>query len=282
MTLRSVVKKCLLHRGALILLSDFDGTLSPIVGRPEDARLPGRTRQVLASLARHPAARFGVVSGRGLRNVARLVRVPGAAYAGCHGLDIAHRRLRFRHPRAVKLRPLLRRASRFLKDRTRQIPGVLVEAKGLTVSLHYRLADPATAPALRRLVGRAVGQAPGLEMLKGKKVLELRPRVGWGKARAVALMGDWLAASLAGPSPLTIYLGDDETDEEVFRALGDRAITVAVGHRRTAATFRLDDPSAVQTFLIWLARLLPAARAPAQSARPASRIHPVSRGFNRS
>jgi trehalose-6-phosphatase len=63
-------------------------------------------------------------------------------------------------------------------------------------------------------------------MLQAKKVLERRPRVGWGKGRAVILMGDWLAVSLRGPRPLTIYVGDDETDEEVFRARGGWAITV--------------------------------------------------------
>jgi trehalose-phosphatase len=261
-TLRRAVKECLLRQRALILLSDFDGTLAPIVDRPENGRLPPRARQLLTLLAQHPAARVGVVSGRTLGDVARLVRVPGAAYAGCHGLDIAWRRLRFRHPRAIKLLPLVRQATRLLKDGTRRVPGVLVEPKGLTVSLHYRLADPAVVPALRRLVGRIVRQTRGLEMLKGKKVLELRPRIGWGKARAVVLTGDWLTASLASPRPLTIYLGDDETDEEVFRALAGRAITVAVGSRRTAAAFRLRDPWAVRTFLTWLVCLLPAGRGP--------------------
>lgn len=262
MTLHRAVKERLVRRRALILLSDFDGTLTPIVERPEQARLPRETRRLLTSLAQHPDARVGVISGRTLRDVHHLVRVPEAAYAGCHGLDIAWRGLRFRHPRAVKLRPLIRRTTRFLRDRTRRVPGVLVEPKGLTVALHYRLADPAVAPALRSLVTRTVRQAPGVEMLRGKKVLELRPQIGWGKARAVVLMRDWLADSLGSPRPLTIYLGDDETDEEVFRALRARVTSVAVGRRRTAAAFRLRDPSAVQTFLAWLARLLPTGRRP--------------------
>lgn len=261
MTLRRAVKEHLARRGALILLSDLDGTLTPIVARPEAVRLHQQMRRLLSRLAGHPNARVGVVSGRSLRDLERFVRVPGAAYAGCHGLEIAWRGLRFRHPRAAARLPLLRQVVRDLRRQTSRFNGVLLEPKTLTVSLHYRLANPAVVPSLRRLVAQVVRQTPGLEILGGKKVLELRPRVGWGKGKAVVLMHGWFADSLGSPMPLTIYLGDDETDEEAFRALRGRAVSVAVGRRRTEAPYRLRDPAAVQAFLAWLVRLLTGARA---------------------
>ena len=89
MTLRERLKETLRQQRGLILLADLDGTLAPIVDRPEAARLPRRTHRILTRLARHPRARVGIVSGRGLTELQRLVRVPSAAYAGCHGLEVA-------------------------------------------------------------------------------------------------------------------------------------------------------------------------------------------------
>jgi len=253
LTLRGQLKESLGRNRGLILLSDFDGTLAPIVDRPEAARLPPRTRRILSRLARHSRARVGIVSGRSLRDLKRVVRIPAAAYVGCHGLEIAWRGTRFRHRRALAQAPLLRRIARQLRRRTSRFRGVLVEPKGLTVSLHFRLADPATLPALHTLVSQVVEGAPGLEILRGKKVLELRPRIGWGKGEAVRLLRDLLARSLGRGAPVTLYLGDDETDEEVFRALCGRAVCVTVGRRRTRAAYRLRSPAAVEALLSWLA-----------------------------
>lgn len=252
MTLRATVKKRLAQGSGLIFLSDFDGTLTPIVERPEPARLSRTVRAILAGLSLHPHARVGIVSGRSLSTLKRLVRVPDAAYAGCHGLEIAWRGRRFRHPRAAALSPDLRRAARRVRREASRFRGAIVEPKGLTVGLHYRLSDPAVVPRLQSLVRDVARRAPGLEILRGKKVLELRPQIGWGKGEAVLLMRDWLARSLGRKTPVTLYLGDDRTDEEVFRALHEKIMCVAVGRRRTCAPFRLSDPAAVHTLLAWL------------------------------
>ncbi len=256
MTLRGQLKESLGRNRGLILLSDLDGTLAPIVDRPEAARLPRRTRRILTRLARHSRARVGIVSGRSLADVRRLVGIPAAAYAGCHGLEIAWRGFRFRHPRAEKLLPVIKRVTRDLRRQTSTLRGVLVEPKGLTVSLHYRLADPAIVPTLKDLLSQVARETPGLEILRGKKVLELRPRVGWGKGKAVELLHGLLARSLGRQPALTLYLGDDETDEEVFRALHGRAVCVAVGRQRTRAPYRLRSPVAVENLLTWFAHAL--------------------------
>lgn len=252
MTLRATVKKRLARASGLILLSDFDGTLTPIVERPETARLSRTSHAILTRLSRHPHVRVGILSGRSLSTLRRLVRVPGAAYAGCHGLEIAWRGRRFGHPRAAALSPILRRAARDLQRKASRFRGAIVEPNVLTVGLHYRLADPAIVPRLQRLAREVARRAPGLEILRGKKVLELRPRIGWGRGEAVLLMRHWLATSLGRGTPVTVYLGDDRTDEEVFRALHGKAMCVAIGRRRSCAPFRLSDPAAVRALLAWL------------------------------
>lgn len=254
-TLRQRLREALARNRGLIVLSDLDGTLTPIRDRPQAVRLSARAGRILARLARHPRARVGIVSGRSLAALKQLVRIPGAAYAGCHGLEVAWGRSRFRHPRAVALLPLLRRIARRLRRETARFHGVLMEPKGLSVCLHYRLASPRDVPALRRIIDEILAGAPALELLAGKKVLELRPRVAWGKGEAVRLLRSLLAGSL-GRRALTIYLGDDATDEEVFRALRGKAVCVAVGRRRTRAPYRVSGPAAVERLLAWLAEAL--------------------------
>lgn len=256
MTLRRRLTKALRQDVRLIVLSDFDGTLAPIAERPEGVRLPPPVRRTLARLARHPRSRVGILSGRSLKDVRRRAGIPGAAYAGCHGLEIAWRRTRFRHPGAVAAVPLLRRAARELRERTRRFEGAFLEWKGLTVSLHFRLADRRAIPTLRAIVWDVSRRAPGLEVLPGKKVLEFRPRVTWGKGEAALAIRDLLAKSLRRQPPLTIYLGDDKTDEEAFRALRGKAISVAVGRRRARAAYRLRGPGAVESLLAWIADAL--------------------------
>lgn len=262
MTLRAAVRQGLTGGGALVLLTDVDGTLAPIRSRPPAVRLPRRTRRLLARLARHPRARVGVISGRRVEDLRRLVRVPRAALAGCHGLEIVWGRARLRHPGAARMAPVVRRAARELEERTRGLRGVLVEPKGLTVCLHFRLAPPAAARALEPILREVRRRAPALEVLRGKRVLELRPGGSWGKGEAALLLHGLLARSLRRAAPLTLYLGDDETDEEAFRALGERAVCVAVGRRPSRAPYRLRGPAAVADFLAWLAESLGPAGAP--------------------
>jgi trehalose-phosphatase len=254
--LRGRLRQALRQHRALILLSDLDGTLAPIRDRPQDARLPPRTHRALARLARHPRARVGFLSGRSLRDLRRLVGLPSAVCAGSHGLEIACGTAHFRHPRAVDAARLLRRVSRELARRTARLGGIVVETKSLAVAVHFRRADRAAVPRLRAIVREVTGRVPTLEVLAGKKVLEVRPRVGWGKGEAAALLRSVLAESLGRASPVTLYLGDDATDEPAFRALRGKAFCVVVGRRRSRAPYRLRGPAAVGDLLAWLAEVL--------------------------
>jgi trehalose-phosphatase len=151
---------------------------------------------------------------------------------------------------------LLRLVSRELARRTARLGGVVVERKSLAVAVHFRAADPAAVSRLRAIVREVTGRVPTLEVLAGKKVLEVRPRVGWGKGEAVALLRSLLAKSLGRASFVTLYLGDDATDEAAFRALRGKAFCVVVGRRRSRASYRLRGPAAVGNLLAWLAEVL--------------------------
>lgn len=242
------------RRPALFL--DYDGTLTPIVSRPELARLAPETREAVRALATagHPVA---VVSGRDLDDVRALVNLPQLVYAGSHGFDIAGPGgLRLQHPEALRLLPHLDGAQDLLAARLAGVPGVQIERKRFSLAVHYRQVAPGNIPALEQAVAEAAH--PGLRRAGGKMVFELQPALDWHKGRAVEWVLDSL--DLNRPQILPLYLGDDLTDEDAFRALQGRGLGIVVRDqppRPTAADYALADPAEVRLFLEALARVWP-------------------------
>jgi trehalose 6-phosphate phosphatase len=193
-------------RAALLL--DVDGTLAPIVTRPEDAHVPDPTRRELRRLA----GRYGLVacvSGRSATDAARVVGVEGIRYVGEHGLEL--------EPEADEW------ASRLAAFAASA--GWPAEAgKRLTLSFHYRTAaDPEEAETALRTVA-AQAEAAGLRPRWGRKVLEVRPPLEADKGTAVTRL---LAEARLERA---LYAGDDTTDVDAFRALDEleAAVRVAV------------------------------------------------------
>jgi trehalose-phosphatase len=206
----------------VLLLADYDGTLSQIVGRPEDARLSPGVRRKLQALAGKPSISIGVISGRRIAEVKSLVAIEGIYYSGNHGLEIEGPGLNYINPQARAAGPLIRELATRLKKALGDIEGVIIQEKGYSVSVHYRLADPGREDTITAAVKKIT--APHL--IKGeisvypmKKVWEIRPPVNWDKGNAVEFIGNEIKANLKPARFLTIYLGDDTTDEDAFRVL---------------------------------------------------------------
>lgn len=235
----------------LALFLDYDGTLAPIAPQPELAILPEATRDVLRRLAaRFPLA---VLSGRGREDVAALVGLDGVVYAGAHGFDIAGPALRHEVGEGVSL--LVEQAATALRQRLAGLPGILVEPKRFAVAVHFRLARDVDLPHIEAAVDAVLAELPGLRKTLGKKVFELRPALDWGKGRALRWMLE--AQGLESPATLPVYLGDDLTDEDAFRAVepSGLGIRVAGEPHPTAARYSLRDSEEVREFLERMAEL---------------------------
>jgi trehalose-phosphatase len=235
---------------SLVVGLDYDGTLTPIVEQPDDAVLGPAVRRALQRLAGRPRVAVAVVSGRRRADVAGRVGLPEVIAAGNHGLDIRGPGMRFIEPTAWALRPALAVLAADLRRALRDLPGVVVEDKGLTVSVHYRRAAPGDVPAVGAVVEAALrGHRGSFRLTPGHCVFEVRPLVDWHKGRALR----WIVEHCGLPSPLVIYVGDDETDEDAFRDFTD-GVTVRVGNAAgTAAGFTADGPGTVVGFLDRLA-----------------------------
>jgi trehalose 6-phosphate phosphatase len=239
------VQKIARSSDRLAVFLDYDGTLTPIVSHPEDAWLSDSMRETLRSLtARVPVA---ILSGRDLDDVRSRVLVDGIVYAGSHGFDIAGAG-GLRRELGDAYLPVLAAAERELREAL-DIPGAQLERKHFSVAAHYRNVSEKDAFKIAAVVDEVAARHRELRRINGKKVYELLPDIDWNKGKAVL----WLleTVELERGNALPIFIGDDRTDEDAFRALEKRGVAILVSDQpqATAAAYWLNDPEEVERFL---------------------------------
>jgi len=238
-----------------LFLADYDGTLAAIVGRPEDARITESAREKLKALAGKPRTSVGVVSGRSIKEVKAMVGVAGIYYSGNHGLEIEGPGLSYVYPQAGAVRPLMRELVARLARALDGIGGIIVQDKDLSLSVHYRLAKPGhegvVADAVKRITAPHVAKGE-IRVYPMKKIWEIRPPLDWDKGKAVEFISHEIRDRLKVSRLLTVYLGDDATDEDAFRVLHRPegwGVYVGGESQKSAADHFLDSPQEVEELL---------------------------------
>lgn len=273
--LNTTIKQQLEGKRLLVFL-DYDGTLTPIVVRPNEAFLPSGTRTTLQQLA--GVVPVSIVTGRSLEKIVDFVNLDELYYAGSHGFKIrGPRGTDIGHDVATSMRPDMEAAIEALTARIAHIPGAEVEDNFLAVSVHYRSVDPSQVQDIEHVVDTYLEETEyKLTKHHGKMVYELRPRVEWNKGYAV----QWLVAHVthalgcAAEDVASMYIGDDTSDEDAFAVLSHMphsvSILVCAGRRDTThAVYQLRDPGEVNVFLQGITRI--AADAPTMRSAPSPR-----------
>lgn len=231
-------KKC-----ALFL--DYDGTLTPIVARPELARLSNEMRALLITLSRRTP--LAIISGRDRKNVQEFVGIDGIYYAGSHGFDIigpdcTYCVVKKGDEWCLSLEALSDEIIRFCPD-------ILVERKVCSIALHYRSLIEADLGAFEDKIQRLSAKFPKFKVFRGKKVVEFQPDVGWNKGKALLKLLEVM--HLEGGDVCPIYIGDDVTDEDAFQSIQGKGIGIAVldSARDTCASFTLRSVEEVKKVL---------------------------------
>ncbi|NEM97907.1 trehalose-phosphatase [Pontibacter burrus] len=227
---------------------DYDGCLTPIVQRPEQAVLAEEMRDTLQKLAK--VCFVAIVSGRDRANVQQLVKLDELYFAGSHGFDISGPGNLHTEPGgATEVLSALDAAEQELKSESQTIAGVLVERKRYAIAVHYRNVPDGQVEQVKEITRTILARHPQLKKGLGKMVLELKPNLDWHKGKAVL----WLLQhfNLDSAEVLPIYIGDDITDEDAFASLQGRGIGILVGRHdeNTAANCRLNDVAEVQQLL---------------------------------
>ena len=232
--------------GRPAIFLDYDGTLTPIVSHPEKALLSDSMRQVVQALTAQ--ASVAILSGRDLDDVRQRVNIGAIVYAGSHGFDIAGPR-GLRKEMATEFLPKLDMIEKELGRQLGEIAGARVDRKRFSIAAHYRNVNESDVPKVERAVSEVAARHRELRKMDGKKVYELLPDIDWDKGKAVLWLLENLGFERAKVRP--IYIGDDRTDEDAFRALGQRGVGILVSEqqRPTAASHSLKDPTEVERFL---------------------------------
>ena len=246
----------------LLLLFDFDGTLTPFQPDPESVYLDDEVRALLAGLALKPRSTVGIISGRRLPDLEKRLKIPGEVYvAGFHGLEIHAPGETFMHPDAAAATATMRRIAEAMRPHLPALAGVFIEDKVFSIALHYREAQPAVrlvAQSRFMDIAREHVDSGRLRVLPGACVIELLPGVSWHKGSAL----QWIRERIErvhGPT-FTVYVGDDVTDEDAFRAVGPEGMTISASERASGAEFFVNGPDGVK-------RLLHSLDAPADNRR---------------
>jgi trehalose 6-phosphate phosphatase len=225
----------------VLVATDFDGVLAPLVRDPSTSRpLPG-TVEDLTGLAGLPRTCAAVVSGRDLRTLTELTGLDGTAVTriGSHGAESSTTETAAVGPAEQHvLEELVRRLGPVVADH----PGSGLEHKPAAVVLHTRGLEGPAAAAAEEAAAEVAAQAEGVHVLRGKHVVEMSV-VEADKGSALQALREAVGASAVA------YLGDDVTDEHVFERLGADDLGVKVGDGPTAARWRVEGPEAAAALL---------------------------------
>jgi trehalose 6-phosphate phosphatase len=228
---------------------DYDGTLSPIVPRPEDAIIPDEMKQTLQQLA--GMFTVAIVTGRDKDDVENLVGLNELVYAGSHGYIISGPNgLFMEHEDSKNIIPKLDEIEdEIKKELTERTEGTQLDRKRYAIGIHYRNARKEDEAVVHEIANAMINKYKGFKIGAGKKILEIKPDLDWHKGKAV----DWIlkALKLSGQKDIIpLFIGDDMTDEDAFKTLQDKGIGILVGGhgKKTAATYALKNVFQVNEF----------------------------------
>lgn len=253
---KAVLREALGDRRPVVFL-DYDGTLTPIVSQPDQAVLSDAMRDTVRRLAEQ--CTVAIVSGRDRADVEQRVDLDNIIYAGSHGFDITGPNgLHLEHEGGQACLSDLDAAQQRLQEALSSIEGAMVERKRVAIAIHYRNVHESQIEQVKSAVNAVASEHPKLRKSGGKKIIELQPDIDWNKGRAIM----WLLQTLDldQPDVLPIYIGDDVTDEDAFRALNQRGNGIGLGvgemPESTASDYHLNDVNDVRDFLESLMKML--------------------------
>ncbi|MFH1201518.1 MAG: trehalose-phosphatase [Candidatus Omnitrophota bacterium] len=237
----------------LFIFLDFDGTLAPIAEAPDKAILAEEIRALLKRISDKPEVRLAFISGRALEDIKKKIGLKSVIYSGNHGLEIEGPKIKFKSMVAPRYRMILGRIKNDLQQKISSIRGAFVEDKGLSLSLHYRLVGKEKIAQIKTIFHEAVIlflESNKIKIKSGKMVLEVRPPVEWDKGKVVLWLLNRQIFASRRTNVLPIYIGDDATDEDAFKVLKNKGLTIFVGEpKETYARYYLRNPEEVKEFL---------------------------------
>lgn len=248
------IEKLLNKHKHKIIICDFDGTLAPIVSSPKEAKLSTKTRNLLQKLSLKQETYLAIISGRKLSDIKEKIMLPNIIYGGNHGLEGEIFGEKYSFPIPSKTLWILNKILRQLNQALNQFKGIFIENKGLSLGIHYRLADKQKVLEIKSLLNKILKPVIKKEVVstvKGKEVIDIIPNVNWDKGCFAQLLVKKIT-DRTKELPAVIVAGDDNTDESAFEKLKEE-ITIVVGNNsKSKACYYIRNTAEADSFLEWL------------------------------
>jgi len=232
-----------------VFFLDYDGTLTPIVQHPEDAVISDEMRDTLSDLA--GCFTVAVVTGRDKEDVRDFIRLDNLIYSGSHGyVTSGPEGLYMEHEESEKIIQTMDKVEHDLHDLLDgQAAGVQIDRKRYAIAVHYRNAEEKDVPFVFEVVEKMLEKYQNLKSGEGKMVVEIKPDIDWHKGKAVLWIYEALGLAKK-PDHIPVFIGDDVTDEDAFKALKGKGLGILVENRgqNTAADYSLKNVFQVRQF----------------------------------
>jgi trehalose 6-phosphate phosphatase len=220
------------------LFLDFDGTLVPIRDNPAQCVLSPEMKGQLEAISMSDKACIAILSGRTVTDIRDRVNIQDVYYGGNHGIEISGPRVNYTHPDALSGKHVIEKVCSEIEKGVGRIEGTLIEKKKFGFTLHYRMADKESKALIKNVFYNIISESSdhqAFSVLRGKKVLELVPRIQWDKGKAAIFL-----LQKQKKNYLPVYVGDDITDETAFKALKAQGVTIRIGRsQKTEAKYYL-------------------------------------------
>ena len=252
------IAKAFQNKKRVFIFLDYDGTLSPIVRNPKAAKIPVSTKKTLRQLIRKKRFILGVISGRSLSDIKKRLALKNIVYAGNHGLEAQYKnkKLSPKFSQQSKYKAVLKKINNQLVEALKDIKGVVLEDKGVILALHYRKVDKNKQKRVIRIFQKILKPYLKTKLVKsgrGKKVLEVKPNIFFSKADSLRFFHKQFKKTKAD---LTMFFGDDLTDEDVFKILKKPDLTVRIGRKKSSrARYYLSTPKQLSQSLRYILKL---------------------------
>ncbi len=237
----------------ILLMLDFDGTLTPIVKNPQESYVSEELSKLLKDLKNF--VKIAVISGRDVKDLIKRLSFNVDYFCGSHGLEIEGKDLHFKHPEVLKLKKIIDSIYKEIKKHFSNNPEIFIEKKTFSFVFHYRnVAGEKRKESMKRflsIISYYFQQYP-IKIQKGKMVFEVLPDIDWDKGKAIIFIMKFLNHQI-----YPIYVGDDQTDEYAFLTIKENGLTVRIRHsKRTSAKYFLTSYKEMPRFLKMLREAL--------------------------
>ncbi|MFH0948638.1 MAG: trehalose-phosphatase, partial [Elusimicrobiota bacterium] len=212
-----------------------------MVKKPELAELDSQIKKLLRKISgKCPTA---IISGRPLNEIKKIIGIKNIIYSGNHGFEIEIKGRKIVQDVPLESKEEIRRIKNKLTEEVKKIDGVFLEDKGLILGVHWRQVNKKYLLKLFAIIRETIRNNSRVRLTKGKKVWEIRPNINWDKGRAV----NYILSLVPHPlSLVSVFIGDDTTDEDVFKVLKN-GITIRIGKsKKSKARYYLKKQSEIK------------------------------------